>query len=543
MRCDRVDVLLLEPVPTASQQRWTGDALYAAIRAKPRRSSATAPTMCFVSMTRPTWWCRGRHTTWSLRPPDYTLPTASTSWSRGLRQAGCRKQRCGGRRVYAATRASGALIGNSHNDSFAVHNAAGHLCRDGRQHRPVYAAANFTLPTNWTRCCWRGPLAGHRQHVPSTCWSANAGVASTSWPAGGRSAGLAGTAGTVMRGRAMNLRRPQCHGTTSHHFGMPGPRCSLTRACLRTFAAHASASQVGVNTVSPDANNAVTLETSKDEPHGEQFPFVCRGVTASLARTTLADRAQRISRRVHMRRSRSPANTAFRLVDTQHHRIPREASGTLDVDRGGIESASSRERGAFSTCGGRKVLDVVIFRGGSETVDFVRGERRHVSTVGSRPSRPAARQQRIARRIFSVKLRNRSTAPRATPPISSADANHIRRRPRSARGGASGPNVSSGGVASAAIVSGRRPACLRQRFGTMVSGGPQSFLGGIATSTTVASANCRLGSGTVSASTSAAAAARPSPTAARSTLSAGKVFHGVTVRAAALRLVSSGAQT
>jgi len=200
---------------------------------------------------------------------NYTLPTGVDS----LILEGAATQAVGnndasGDTLYAANVAiAQTLTGHSHNDTFVVYNSGDTVIGQASSTDTVYAAANFTLPTNVDTLFLEGNAShGIGNSDANNALFGNGGVASTL--VGGSGADtlyVTGAAGTILTGGTGHdtFAFPDVMGHDEvTNFGVAKDTLQFNMTLFSNFtAAMNHASQVGANTVfTIDANDTVTLD-------------------------------------------------------------------------------------------------------------------------------------------------------------------------------------------------------------------------------------------------------------------------------------------
>jgi Ca2+-binding RTX toxin-like protein len=174
------------------------------------------------------------------------------------------------------------LTGNSHNDTFVVYDSADTVVGQSGSTDTIYAAANYTLPTNVDTLLLEGKASqGTGNGDTSNTLYGNAGVASTLVAGSGADTLIVtGNAGTIMTGGAGSdtFAFPNVMGHDSvTNFGTAKDTLQFNMTLFANFsAAMADASQVGANTVfTIDANDSVTLDNvNKSNLTASNFHFV-----------------------------------------------------------------------------------------------------------------------------------------------------------------------------------------------------------------------------------------------------------------------------
>jgi autotransporter passenger strand-loop-strand repeat protein len=215
---------------------------------------------------------------------DYTLPTGiDTLILEGSATTGAGNNDAAGDALYAANPALAAtLIGNSHNDAFAVYNSGDKVIGQAGSTDAVYAAADFTLPTNVDTLVLEGSASqGTGNSDAIDVLYGNAGVASTLIAGSGADIlVVAGAAGTVLTGGAGHdtFAFPNAMGHDEvTNFGVAKDTLQFNASLFANLAAAmADATQVGASTVfTIDANDQVTLDNvQKGSLAASNFHFI-----------------------------------------------------------------------------------------------------------------------------------------------------------------------------------------------------------------------------------------------------------------------------
>jgi Ca2+-binding RTX toxin-like protein len=200
---------------------------------------------------------------------NYTLPTGvDTLILESSATLGVGNSDAAGDVLYAANPNQVAtLIGNSHNDTFAVYNSADAVVGLAGSIDTVYAAASYTLPTNVDTLFLEGNASqGTGNNDAGDLLFGNGGVASTLIAGSGAdSLYVTGSAGTIMTGGAGHdafvFPNPMGHDEVTN-FGVAKDTLNFNASLFANFsAAMAHATQVGANTVfTIDAGDTVTLD-------------------------------------------------------------------------------------------------------------------------------------------------------------------------------------------------------------------------------------------------------------------------------------------
>ncbi len=265
-----VDVLLLEAgTQGVGNSDASGDALYAANAGIVQTLTGNSANDTFVvynsaDVVVPK---AGSHDT-VYSAVNYTLPTGVDTLflEAGTQAAG--NSDASGDTLYAADAGiAQTLTGHSHNDTFVVYNAGDTVIGQASSTDTVYAAANFTLPTNVDTLFLEGTAShgtGNGDAVDALF--GNGGVASTLVAGSGADLLIvAGTAGTILTGGAGHdtFAFPNVMGHDQiTNFGTAKDTLQFNATLFSNFtAAMSAASQVGANTVfTIDANDTVTLD-------------------------------------------------------------------------------------------------------------------------------------------------------------------------------------------------------------------------------------------------------------------------------------------
>jgi hypothetical protein len=199
---------------------------------------------------------------------NYTLPTGVDALflEAGTQAAG--NSDAAGDALYAANAGiAQTLTGHSHNDTFVVYNAGDIVIGQASSTDTVYAAANFTLPTNVDTLFLEGNAShGTGNSDANNLLVGNTGVASTLVAGSGADLlVVAGTAGTILTGGTAHdtFAFPNVMGHDEvTNFGIAKDTLQFNATLFSNFAAAMNhASQSGANTVfTIDANDTVTLD-------------------------------------------------------------------------------------------------------------------------------------------------------------------------------------------------------------------------------------------------------------------------------------------
>jgi Ca2+-binding RTX toxin-like protein len=200
---------------------------------------------------------------------DYTLPTGVDSLILEAGTQAVGNSDAGGDTLYAADAGIAQTVtGNSRNDTFVVYNSADTVIGQAGSTDNVYAAANFTLPTNVDTLFLEGSSAtqGTGNGDPADALYGNAGVASTLVAGSGADLlVVTGIAGTILTGGAGHdtFAFPNVMGLDEvTNFDVTKDTLQFNATLFSNFtAAMNAASQVGANTVfTIDANDTVTVD-------------------------------------------------------------------------------------------------------------------------------------------------------------------------------------------------------------------------------------------------------------------------------------------
>jgi hypothetical protein len=199
---------------------------------------------------------------------NYTLPTGVDVLLLEAGTQGVGNSDAAGDVLYAANAGiAQTLTGHSHNDSFVVYNSGDTVVGQAGSTDAVYAAANFTLPTNVDTLFLEGNASlGTGNGDAVDLLVGNAGVVSTLVAGSGTDLlVVAGTAGTIMTGGAGadTFAFPDVMGNDEvTNFDFTKDTLQFNATLFSNFsAAMNAASQVGANTVfTIDTNDTVTLD-------------------------------------------------------------------------------------------------------------------------------------------------------------------------------------------------------------------------------------------------------------------------------------------
>ena len=285
-----VDVLFLEAgTDGVGNSDAAGDALYAADAGIAQTLIGNSPNDTFVvynSADVVTPKVGSHDIVYSA--VNYTLPTGvDTLILEGSATRGIGNSDASGDTLDAANANQVAtLTGNSRNDTFVVYNSADALIGRAGSIDTVYAAANFTLPTDVDTLFLEGPSAalGTGNNDAVDALFGNAGVASTLVAGSGADTlFVTGTAGTIMTGGAGadTFAFPSTMGHDEiTNFGVAKDTLQFNASLFANFTAAMNAgSQVGANTVfTIDAHDTVTLDNvTKSSLTTGNFHFTWRG--------------------------------------------------------------------------------------------------------------------------------------------------------------------------------------------------------------------------------------------------------------------------
>jgi hypothetical protein len=199
---------------------------------------------------------------------NYALPTGVDSLILEAGTQAVGNSDAAGDTLYAANAGiAQTLTGHSHNDTFVVYNSGDTVIGQASSTDTVYAAANFTLPTNVDTLFLEGNAShgtGNSDAVDPLV--GNGGVASTLVAGSGADLlVVAGTAGTIITGGAGHdtFAFPNVMGKDEvTNFGLAKDKLQFNATLFSNFtAAMNHASQSGANTVfTIDTNDTVTLD-------------------------------------------------------------------------------------------------------------------------------------------------------------------------------------------------------------------------------------------------------------------------------------------
>ncbi len=214
---------------------------------------------------------------------NYTLPTGVDVLFLEAGTQAVGNSDAAGDTLYAADAAiAQTLSGNSHNDTFVVYNSSDTVVGQSGSTDRVYAAANFTLPTNVDTLYLEGNASlGTGNSDATNMLFGNFGVASTLVAGSGTDAlYVTGTAGTILTGGTGHdtFAFPDVMGHDEvTNFGLAKDTLQFNMTLFSNFtAAMNHASQSGANTVfTIDANDTVTLDNvTKTSLTAGNFHFV-----------------------------------------------------------------------------------------------------------------------------------------------------------------------------------------------------------------------------------------------------------------------------
>jgi Ca2+-binding RTX toxin-like protein len=214
---------------------------------------------------------------------NYTLPTGVDSLILEAGTQAIGNSDAAGDTLYAANAGiAQTLTGHSHNDTFVVYNSGDTVTGQAGSTDTVYAAVNFTLPTNVDTLFLEGTASqGTGNGDAVNLLIGNGGVASTLVAGSGADLlVVAGTAGTIMTGGAGHdtFAFPNLMGKDEvTNFGIAKDTLEFNAALFANFtAAMNAAGQSGANTVfTIDAGDTVTLDNvTKTSLTAANFHFV-----------------------------------------------------------------------------------------------------------------------------------------------------------------------------------------------------------------------------------------------------------------------------
>jgi Ca2+-binding RTX toxin-like protein len=214
---------------------------------------------------------------------NYALPTGVDSLILEAGTQGVGNSDAAGDTLYAANAGiAQTLTGNSANDTFVVYNSADTVIGQAGSTDTVYAAANFTLPTNVDTLFLEGSDAtlGSGNGDAFNALFGNAGFASTLVAGSGSDTlYVTGAAGTTLTGGAGadTFAFPNAMGNDEiTNFSTAKDVLQFNASLFANFsAAMASATQSGANTVfTIDAHDSVTLDNvNKSNLAASNFHF------------------------------------------------------------------------------------------------------------------------------------------------------------------------------------------------------------------------------------------------------------------------------
>jgi len=281
-----VDVLILEAGTQAvGNSDATGDALYAANPGEVATLTGNSLNDTFVlynSADVVVPKAGGHDLVYSA--VNYTLPTGVDSLILEAGTQAVGNSDASGDTLYAADAGiAQTLTGNSTNDTFVVYNPADTVVGQASSVDTIYAAVNFTLPTNVDTLFLEGAGATHgtgNNDAVDTLFG-NAGIASTLVAGSGVDLlAVTGTAGTIMTGGsgADTFAFPSVMGHDEiTNFDFTKDTLQFNATLFSNFtAAMNDATQAGANTVlTIDANDTVTLDNvTKTSLAAGNFHFV-----------------------------------------------------------------------------------------------------------------------------------------------------------------------------------------------------------------------------------------------------------------------------
>ncbi len=265
-----VDVLILEAgTQGVGNSDAAGDALYAANAGLVQTLTGNSANDTFVvynsaDVVVPK---AGSHDV-VYAAASYMLPTGVDSLILEAGTQAVGNSDAAGDTLYAANAGiAQTLTGNSHNDTFVVYNSGDTVVGQAGSTDTVYAAANFTLPTNVDTLFLEGNASlGTGNNDAVDMLFGNGGVASTLVAGSGADlVVVAGTAGTILTGGTGHdtFAFPDVMGHDEvTNFGIAKDTLQFNMTLFANFtAAMNHASQSGANTVfTIDANDTVTLD-------------------------------------------------------------------------------------------------------------------------------------------------------------------------------------------------------------------------------------------------------------------------------------------
>ncbi len=267
-----VDVVILEGTATqgTGNSDASGDALYAANPGQVATLTGNSANDTFVVYNSADVVVPevGSHDV-VYAAVNYTLPTAiDTLILEASATQGVGNSDAAGDTLYAANAGiAQTLTGNSHNDTFVVYNSGDALIGQAGSTDTVYAAVNFTLPTNVDALFLEGNAShGTGNSDAKNSLYGNGSIASTLVAGGGADTlYVTGTAGTILTGGTGHdtFAFPNAMGHDEvTNFGTAKDTLQFNATLFSNFtAAMNAASQSGANTVfTIDANDTVTLD-------------------------------------------------------------------------------------------------------------------------------------------------------------------------------------------------------------------------------------------------------------------------------------------
>jgi Ca2+-binding RTX toxin-like protein len=282
-----VDVLIMEAGTTGTGNGdASGDALYAAstTQAMTLTGNSASDTFVVYDSSDVVVPKAGSHDV-VYSAANYALPTGvDVLVLEGGAAVGTGNADAAGDTLYASNPSQVAtLVGNSHNDTFVVYNSADTVVGQSGSTDSVYAAANFTLPTNVDTLILEGSNAtlGTGNSDAFNALFGNAGFAGTLVAGSGTDLlAVTGAAGTTLTGGAGadTFVFPNAMGHDEvTNFSTAKDTLQFNASLFANFAAvMADASQSGANTVfTIDANDSVTLDNvNKTSVTASNFHFV-----------------------------------------------------------------------------------------------------------------------------------------------------------------------------------------------------------------------------------------------------------------------------
>jgi hypothetical protein len=265
-----VDVLIMEAGTTGTGNAdASGDALYAAsaTQAMTLVGNSNSDTFVVYDSADVVTPKAGSHDV-VYSAASFTLPTGVDVLIMEAGTSGTGNADAAGDVLYAASASQAmTLTGKSHNDTFVVYDSADTVIGQSGSTDSLYAAANFTLPTNVDTLFLEGSASqGNGNSDAADALYGNAGIASNLVAGSGADfLVVTGTAGTTMTGGTGRdtFAFPNAMGHDSvTNFGTAKDTLNFNATLFANFtAAMADATQVGANTVfTIDANDTVTLD-------------------------------------------------------------------------------------------------------------------------------------------------------------------------------------------------------------------------------------------------------------------------------------------